>query len=455
MRTLALLLTAATACRYEEAATYRANKMFFTEYFMYASNAGPWPFSGGESYVLADLRARLNVKGTKANVTVMAFSTQDELDSIDAMDLCHHASEDEKHKRKVYQVSGDHLSHLYLKYPVKVAGLQYLALQVCEGGWTSGLQVNGVFEFRNPYGFVPGRYFGFLPFEGARCISFALFVLYYLCVLCAHSGRLLTLHLMTFLVLLICVAESASSFIGYYQQNQTGRPQCCPFPKIVVASMILELLRRGATRVLLLVVALGYGLVRPRLKRTEECGVIVLTGAYLTASFFATVAKVRAAADPNVAGGPLVPLSVELPVLLFDLVFLACIYAALVRTMDCLRDSGQTFKLEKFWRLAKVLGGFVALVSVLNACIFAARPPLSLFEWPHQIYWLQGVSQELLNVGVIATISVIWQPTAHSRLLVSMQQLNTDEFGDTGLESDENDEFGEFEMTPVEKEGMA
>jgi len=36
-----------------------------------------------------------------------------------------------------------------------------------------------------------------------------------------------------------------------------------------------------------------------------------------------------------------------------------------------------------------------------------------------------------------------------------MQQLNTDEFGDTGLESDENGEFGEFEMTPVEKEGMA
>ena len=163
--------------------------------------------------------------------------------------------------------------------------------------------------------------------------------------------------------------------------------------------MVLELLRRGATRVLLLVVSLGYGLVRPRLRRTEECGVIVLTAAYIPASFFATIAKVKNAADPDFAAGPLVPLMVELPVLLFDLVFLACIYAALVKTMDALRDSGQTFKLEKFWRLAKVLGGFVFLVSVLNAFIFASREPLSLFKWPHQIYWVQGVSQEVLKSG--------------------------------------------------------
>ena len=46
------------------------------------------------------------------------------------------------------------------------------------------------------------------------------------------------------------------------------------------------------------------------------------------------IAKVKNAADPDFAAGPLVPLMVELPVLLFDLVFLACIYAALVKTMD-------------------------------------------------------------------------------------------------------------------------
>ena len=66
-RYLLTLLALTTACRYEEATTYRANKMFFTEYYMYASNAGPFPFTGGDSYVLADLRAKLSMKGTRAN----------------------------------------------------------------------------------------------------------------------------------------------------------------------------------------------------------------------------------------------------------------------------------------------------------------------------------------------------------------------------------------------------
>ena len=87
-RYLLTLLAASTACRYEEATTYRANKMFFTEYYMYASDEGPFPFTGGDSYVLADLRAKLSMKGARANVTVMAFSTDEELDSIDRIDLC-------------------------------------------------------------------------------------------------------------------------------------------------------------------------------------------------------------------------------------------------------------------------------------------------------------------------------------------------------------------------------
>ena len=132
---LTLLAASTTACRYEEATTYRANKMFFTEYYMYASDEGPFPFSGGDSYALADLRAKLSMKGARANVTVMAFSTDEELDSIDSIDLClgNINTVSPREKRKTFAVTGDHPSHLYLKYAVHTPGLQYLALQVCDG----------------------------------------------------------------------------------------------------------------------------------------------------------------------------------------------------------------------------------------------------------------------------------------------------------------------------------
>ena len=51
---LTLLAASTSACRYEEATTYRANKMFFTEYYTYASVVGPFPFTSGECDVQAD-----------------------------------------------------------------------------------------------------------------------------------------------------------------------------------------------------------------------------------------------------------------------------------------------------------------------------------------------------------------------------------------------------------------
>ena len=93
---------------------------------MYASDEGPFPFSGGESYVLADLRAKLSMKGARANVTVMAFSTDEELDSIDSIDLClgNVNTVSPREKRKTFAVTGDHPSHLHLKYTVHTAGVQ-------------------------------------------------------------------------------------------------------------------------------------------------------------------------------------------------------------------------------------------------------------------------------------------------------------------------------------------
>ena len=73
------------------------------------------------------------------------------------------------------------------------------------------------------------------------CVVRTLLLMRAMCTL----RRLLPLHFLTFIVLLVCVAESAAAFAGYLEQNRIGQPQCCPFPRIVVASMVLELLRRG------------------------------------------------------------------------------------------------------------------------------------------------------------------------------------------------------------------
>ena len=187
-------------------------------------------------------------------------------------------------------------------------------------------------------------------------------------------------------------------FGAYLFLNTSGTPLCCPFPSPVVAAMVLEMLRRTTSRVLLLLVSLGFGLVRPSLELKEIALIALLAIAcvpyisyrplplqprrarrgghasglfcdasfrraretpshsfarhvaptaarYLVASVVSDATKIAAAHDLHSSStGDSVALDV--PVLLFDLIFLVWIYLALVNVMATLKACGQTHKLE-------------------------------------------------------------------------------------------------------------
>ena len=97
----------------------------------------------------------------------------------------------------------------------------------------------------------------------------------------------------------------------------------------------------------------------------------------------------------NILGPSPESVALDVPVLLFDLIFLVWIYLALVNIMATLRACGQTHKLDMYTRLAYVIGTFVALVSLLTVVIFVSR--LGAFEWPWEYRWVQTVLLEVLN----------------------------------------------------------
>jgi len=417
--------------------TYGQEKLSFSELYMYGTDRGPWPFARGASYVAADVKCTLNSAHARANVSVMALTSAEELELGD-VDLCAPSLPAEHSARKTFEVTADAVTHVDVSFDVEESGLQYLALQVCDAWTPVLLKIDGSIVFRNPYGFLPAMYFGFLPFEGARFVAFLLFNLYFCALLLKHRATAVPLHGAILVATGVACAEAGVWFASYLAMNATGQPLCCPFPKHVIAAMSLEFLRRTLTRVLLLVVSLGYGLVRDRLTGREGLGVALLLLGYLVASIAATVTKVREASD--VRGGGAQSTTSDLPVLFFDLVFLVWIYLALVHTMDTLKETGQSYKLGMYARLSYTIGAFVALVSVLTAVIFASR--LGVFEWPWQLYWLQTVSLEILNFAVIAAVSVIWRPTESSRLLVTMQQLSTVDGAGPASAADDDDEGG-------------
>jgi len=125
----------------------------------------------------------------------------------------------------------------------------------------------------------------------------------------------------------------------------------------------------------------------------------------------------------------------DFPVLVFDLTFLIWIYLSLVNIMGSLRATGQTFKLTMYTKLANTMGVFVIFVSMLTLVIVLARE--GTFAWPWQLYWMQTVAWEVLNLAVLVAVAFLWRPTEYSVLLSQSQQLS--------MNDDENEEEVDIE----------
>lgn len=92
----------------------------------------------------------------------------------------------------------------------------------------------------------------------------------------------------------MALAEATVWFAAYQKLNITGTPYCCPFPSLVIGALIMQvtyeyfisdsfqLLRQALSRCLLLVVSLGYGIVRPKLLSMEWAAVTIITVLYFS-----------------------------------------------------------------------------------------------------------------------------------------------------------------------------
>jgi hypothetical protein len=198
----------------------------------------------------------------------------------------------------------------------------------------------GSVEFQNPYGYLSGIYYGYLPFEGARAALFGVFTLVYYFLLFLHRHTLLVTNWFILAVVSICTIESILWFAAYSDMNTNGEPYCCPFPTLIAASMIIQSFRATLSRALMLTICLGLGLAREKLTKKEVMVICALSMLYLGSSLTLSANDVMQTNnlhhDSQESG-----VLWELPELVLDIIFLMWIYIALIDTMTDLQKSGQ------------------------------------------------------------------------------------------------------------------
>jgi hypothetical protein len=314
---------------------------------------------------------------------------------------------------------------LVTKYRIRVEEWHNVAFQLCSEESEGPIAlVEGKVEFRNPYGFIPAELFGFLPFEGARMVAYFLFGVIYCYFFWKHQESTLPIHKGVLFVFLVALAEATCWYAAYQTINLTGQPYCCPFPSTVVASLVLQIFRQTFARALLLVVSLGYGIVRPKLLPAEWIAVAVVSVLYFITAIIAQVSEIVLVHDIH-GDSPESVLSYQIPELFMDVLFLSWIYLALSSTMRILTEFQQGYKLNLFRQLATTIAFFVGLFSLATLLILLDKS--NIIKWPWQWAWVQQVLWEILNFAVLAAVCIICCPSDNSQRLSYASQLPTDD----------------------------
>ncbi len=325
------------------------------------------------------------------------------------------------------------------RYTVKEEGWHNVAFQVCS--YTGAMPVakmDGLVTFRNPYGFLPAELFGFLPFEAGRCIAFLLVGFIFVVLFLLHRESAIPLHYAILAVFGVAVCESALWFLAYEHINRTGSPYCCPFPPLVVAALVVQVFRQTFSRTLLLIVALGYGVVRPKMMPQEWTAVFLVSILYFVAAAISQVSEIVLVNDihSNAPSGVVV---YQIPELIMDVIFLSWIYLALTSTIRILTEFKQSHKLSMYRWLTGTIYVFVFFFSIVT--VVAMLNKLGYAQWPWKWAWVQQILWEVLNFCVITCVCAICRPADNSQLLAYASQLPTedpddDDDGHFGIEAD-------------------
>jgi hypothetical protein len=318
-------------------------------------------------------------------------------------------------------------------FPINETGLYYFILVNCLGSGANTVTVTGTTEWKNPYGFLNGDEFGFLPFYMIMAIVYLITTVAWGFLLYRFRDGLLTLqHCVTGLIA-FGVVEQLLMWGDFYQYNANGTVSV-PLTVIAVAATTLK---QTLARVLLLAVCMGLGVVRKRLHWGLNLSLAVYGVLYY---LFAEVSESADALQDKTSLpiSPTVTVFTLMPLFLLDAVYFVWVFAALFRVTSALRSGGQNAKLSLYRKLGGVLVGAFFMSVVMITLEFVVLGFFADGLW--KIWWVWDSYWMLLNYLILLAIAIIWRPNPNNGRYAYEELVSSEPPGEDGrAERDEED----------------
>ncbi|KAK6128060.1 hypothetical protein DH2020_038188 [Rehmannia glutinosa] len=279
--------------------------------------------------------------------------------------------------------------------------------------------VDGKTVWKNPTGYLPGRMAPLMKFYGFMSLAFVLLGIFWFSQYARFWREVLPLQNCITLVITLGMFEMAFWYFDYAEFNETGvRPT-----GITVWAVTFGTVKRTVSRLILLIVSMGYGVVRPTLGGLTS-KVVLLGGTFFVASeVLEIIENVGAVSDLSGKAR----LFFVLPVAILDAFFILWIFTSLSSTLNKLQARRMTAKLDIYRKFTNALAVAV-IVSVGWICYELYFKSNDVYNEQWQNAWIIPAFWQVLSFSLLCVICALWAPSQNSMRYAYSSEDASEEF---------------------------
>lgn len=267
------------------------------------------------------------------------------------------------------------------------------------------LVVEGKTIWKNPTGYLPGRMAPFMIFYGFMSLAFVILGIFWFSQYARFWREVLPLQNCVTLVITLGMLEMALWYFEYAEFNKTGvRPT-----GITVWAVTFGAVKRTVARLILLMVSMGYGVVRPSLGGLTSKVVFLGLTFFLASEVLEMVENVGAVSDLSGKAR----LFLVLPVAILDAFFILWIFTSLSATLNKLQARRMMVKVDIYRKFTNALAVTV-IVSVGWICYELYYKSNDVYNEQWQNAWIIPAFWQVLSFSLLCVICVLWAPSQNS-----------------------------------------
>ncbi|KAL4289897.1 hypothetical protein GQ457_14G007180 [Hibiscus cannabinus] len=279
------------------------------------------------------------------------------------------------------------------------------------------LILDGKTVWKNPTGYLPGRMAPLMSFYMFMSLAFVILGIFWFSQYARFWREVLPLQNCITLVITLGMLEMALWYFDYAEFNESGiRPV-----GITIWAVTFGTIKRTVSRIVILMVSMGYGVVRPTLGGLTSKVIMLGATFFLASEVLELVENVGAVSDLSGKAR----LFLVLPVAILDAFFILWIFTSLSATLNKLQARRMMVKLDIYRKFTNALAVAV-IVSVGWMCYELYFKSNDVYNERWQNAWIIPAFWQVLSFSMLCVICVLWAPSQNSTRYTYSNDTNED-----------------------------